>query len=78
MANVKQKQTINVKGLGEELTKKLKKSGECKIVGVGSFYLKKIKARKGVNPITKKEMTIPKHTRIKFTVSKTIKNEINK
>ncbi len=76
--NTKQKQTINVKGLGEELTKKLKKSGECKVVGVGSFYLKKIKARQGVNPHTREKMIIPKHTRIKFTVSKTIKEVINK
>lgn len=76
--NTPQKQTINVKGLGEELTKKLKKSGECKIVGVGSFYLKKIKARQGVNPSTGKPMIIPKHTRIKFSVSKTIKESINK
>jgi DNA-binding protein HU-beta len=76
--NIKQKQTINIKGLGEDLTKRLKKSGECKLVGVGSFYLKKIKARQGVNPATGKPMIIPKHTRIKFAVSKTIKETINK
>ena len=76
--NTPQKQTINVKGLGEELTKSLKKSKECKLVGVGTFYLKKIKARQGVNPATGKPMIIPKHTRIKFIVSKSIKNSINK
>lgn len=76
--NTPQKQTINVKGLGEQLTKSLKKSGECKIVGVGSFYLKKIKAREGINPATRKPMIIPKHTRVKFIVSKSIKNKINK
>jgi nucleoid DNA-binding protein len=76
--NHKQKQTINIKGLGENLTKALKRSGECKLVGVGSFYTKKIKARQGVNPYTLAPMIVPKHTRIKFTVSKTIKNKINK
>lgn len=76
--NTKQKQTINVKGLGDELAKKLKKSGECKVVGVGSFYLKKIKARKGTNPYTREPMIIPKHTRVKFNVSKTLKATIGK
>lgn len=74
----KAKETINVKGLGIDLTKRLKRSGECIVVGVGTFKLTKIKARKGINPKTFEAMTIKKHTRIKYKASKTIKQKFNK
>lgn len=75
--SIRAKEKINVKGLGIDLTKRLKRSGECILVGVGTFKLKKIKARKGINPKTFEAMTIPKHTRVKFKVSETIKNKVN-
>lgn len=75
--NHKQKQIVNVKGLGNELRKRLKKSKECKLVGVGVFHLAKVKTRIGTNPNTHKKMTIKGHTRIKFRASKSLKKAFN-
>jgi DNA-binding protein HU-beta len=47
-------------------TKALKKGDRVALVGFGSWTVKKREARKGRNPQTKKEITIPAKKVVKF------------
>ncbi len=47
-------------------TKALKKGDRVALVGFGSWSVKKREARKGRNPQTKKEITIPAKKVVKF------------
>jgi DNA-binding protein HU-beta len=47
--------------------------GRCKIAELGTFRVLELDARRGVNPRTGKEMTIPAMKVPRFTPSKTLK-----
>ena len=49
------------------------KDGKVQLIGFGTFSVVKRKARKGINPRTKKAMKIPASKSVKFKASKTIK-----
>jgi DNA-binding protein HU-beta len=55
------------------LTKALKEGAGVKVAGFGNFIVKERKERKGRNPLTKEEITIPATTVITFKPSKTLK-----
>ena len=55
------------------LTKALKDGAGVKVAGFGSFVVKERKERKGRNPLTKEELTIPATTVISFKASKNLK-----
>lgn len=55
------------------LTKALKDGAGVKVAGFGSFVVKERKERKGRNPLTKEEITIPATTVISFKASKNLK-----
>lgn len=44
--------------------------------GFGRFEMRKIKARKGRNPVTGKQCTIPEHQRVKFIASDVLVDRI--
>lgn len=46
--------------------------------GFGSFSVQEKKERKGRNPRTGEEMTIPASRTVKFSISKTLKDKLNK
>lgn len=48
-----------------------------KLVGFGNLESKKIKARKGRNPKTGQPIDIPAAVKVKFTIGKTLKNQLN-
>lgn len=54
----------------------LKKGGEVRIAGFGSFVVKKRAARKGINPLTKKPITIKASKTVGFKASKTLKEAL--
>jgi DNA-binding protein HU-beta len=54
----------------------LKKGDTVSITGFGSFKVTERKARKGRNPRTGQEITIPASKGIKFTPSKTLKESV--
>lgn len=56
----------------------LKKGDKIQLVGFGSFTTVKRAARKGVNPKTKKTITIPAKKVAKFVPGKELKDMINK
>ena len=43
------------------------------LLGFGTFYVRERKERVGVNPISKKKMTIPAKKVVKFSLSKNLK-----
>ena len=54
----------------EAIKKAVKKSEKVALVGFGTFDVTKRKARKGINPATKKTITIPAKKVVKFKAGK--------
>ncbi len=60
----------------EAIKESLKKGEKVTLVGFGSFYVSKRKARKGRNPRTGQEIKIPATKVPKFTAGKTLKEAV--
>jgi len=56
----------------------LQKSDKVVLVGFGTFEVRKRAARKGRNPQTKKEITIPASNAPVFKAGKGLKDKVNK
>jgi len=59
------------------ITKTLKKKQPVVFIGFGTFKVARVKARKGRNPKTGKEIQIKASNRIRFAAGKNLKEEIN-
>jgi DNA-binding protein HU-beta len=57
----------------ETVEKVLKKNGEIRLVGFGTFRVVQRKERKGKNPKTKEDITIPAKKVVKFQPGKKLK-----
>lgn len=62
----------------EEIQNAVKNEEKISFVGFGSFEPKLNKARTGINPSTKEKIQIAESKSVKFKVSKTFKDELNK
>ncbi|WP_018266554.1 MULTISPECIES: HU family DNA-binding protein [Methylosinus] len=60
------------------ITLALKKGEEVRLVGFGTFSVKKRAAGKGRNPATGEEIKIPASTSARFKPGATLKAELNK
>ena len=60
-------------GLTDLVIKSVKKGENLKIPGLGTFKLRKMKARIGRNPQTGAEIKIPARKKVGFTVAKSFK-----
>lgn len=60
----------------EAIKEALKKGEKVTLVGFGSFYVSKRKARKGRNPRTGQEIKIPATKVPKFTAGKALKDAV--
>ncbi|MBU3890491.1 MULTISPECIES: HU family DNA-binding protein [Methylosinus] len=60
------------------ITLALKKGEEVRLVGFGTFSVKKRAEGKGRNPATGEEITIPASTSARFKPGATLKAELNK
>lgn len=60
----------------EAIKEALKKNEKVTLVGFGSFYVSKRKARKGRNPRTGQEIKIPATKVPKFTAGKALKDAV--
>jgi DNA-binding protein HU-beta len=58
------------------LTEALKKGEEVQFTGFGKFYVQKRQARQGINPQTKKTITIPASKVPKFSAGLALKNAV--
>ena len=54
----------------EAVVKAVKKGDKVALVGFGTFAVTKRKSRKGINPATKKAITIPAKKVVKFKAGK--------
>lgn len=61
----------------EAVTDTLKKGDKVVLIGFGTFETRKRSARKGRNPQTKKEITIPASTAPVFKAGKKLKDAVN-
>ncbi len=60
------------------ITEELIKGEQVTITGFGSFSVKDRKERKGINPQTGEEITIPATRVVRFTVGKNLKESVKK
>lgn len=59
------------------VTKELKKGGEIRLVGFGTFDVTRRKAKEGRNPRTGETIKIPAANRPRFKVGKALKDAVN-
>ena len=59
------------------VTEELTKGGKVQLVGFGNFEVADRKERKGHNPQTKKQITIPASKAPKFKAGKALKDAVN-
>ena len=64
---------LAVNAVFAKIEEALKAGEKVQIVGFGTFEVKERAARKGINPATREEITIPASRRLNFTVGKTLK-----
>lgn len=55
----------------------LKKEGKVAFVGFGTFNAKTRAARNGINPLTKKPISIPEKTVVTFKAGSKLKDAVN-
>lgn len=68
---------LAVNAVFAKIEEALKAGEKVQIVGFGTFEVKERAARKGINPATREEITIPASRRLNFTVGKTLKASLN-
>lgn len=61
----------------EAITNSLKKGGDCRLVGFGTFSVAQRKASTGRNPRTGEPMQIPASKQPKFKAGKALKDACN-
>ena len=66
-----------LKAFVDVVTDELKKGGKIQLVGFGSFEVTQRAAREGINPLTKKPMSIPASKAPKFKAGKSLKETVN-
>jgi len=58
------------------VTESLKKGYKLPLFGLGKLFVRKSDARKGRNPATGEEITIPARKRVRFTPAKALKDSV--
>jgi len=66
-----------VKAFIDAVTAELKAGNKVQLIGFGTFEVSKRAARKGRNPLTKKEITIKASNSPKFKAGKALKDAVN-
>ena len=61
----------------EVVTDELKKGEKVQLVGFGTFEVAERAAREGINPLTKKPMSIPASKAPKFKAGRGLKDAVN-
>ena len=69
---------LALQALTKSVKSALSKGNKVTLVGFGTFLVAKRAARSGVNPQTKKKITIPASRAVKFKAGKAMKDAVNK
>lgn len=67
-----------MKAFIEVITDELTKGEKVQLVGFGTFEVAERAAREGINPLTKKPMSIPASKAPKFKAGRGLKDAVNK
>lgn len=67
-----------LKAFIEVITDELTKGEKVQLVGFGTFEVAERAAREGINPLTKKPMSIPASKAPKFKAGRGLKDAVNK
>lgn len=73
----KQKSEDFAKALIEQVKQELRDEGKSSITNFGSFTVKEVSEREGVNPQTGEPITIPAHKKVTFTPYKALRERVN-
>ena len=73
----KAKATEAVNAVFEGIEETLKKGDKAAFIGFGTFSVSKRSERKGKNPATGEEITIPATNVVKFKAGKALKDAVN-
>ena len=72
---------VEAKGVVDKFTSAiitgLKQGDEISLIGFGNFVIQEIPERKGRNPRTGKDLTVPAYKQVRFKVGKFIKEAVN-
>lgn len=63
--------------LGLVILREVKAARSIRITGLGTFSLRKTKARTGINPKTKEKIKIPARKKMAFKASSTVGDHLN-
>ena len=78
-ANLTQKQASDVLEVTlKSIRESLQEGNEVRLVGFGSFKVRKSAARKGVNPRNREAIEVPAKDRVRFTPGKELSDAITK
>ena len=67
-----------LKAFIDVVSDELTKGGKVQLVGFGTFEVAERAAREGINPLTKKPMSIPASKAPKFKAGRGLKEAVNK
>ena len=70
--------TKSVDAVFDGITAALRKEGEVRLVGFGTYVVTKRAASKGRNPRTGEEIDIPASKQVKFKAGKALKETVNR
>jgi nucleoid DNA-binding protein len=68
--------TIHFDEAVEAIKSELKKSGEVRVSGLGTFVVKEMKARNARNPKTGEAIVVPAHKKLAFRAGKEMKESL--
>ena len=72
-----QKAEDMIRGVFDLVIDELEKDGKASITSFGSFELKDVAERTGINPQTKEEIVIPAHKKVSFKPFKALEQTVN-
>ena len=72
-----QKAEEMIRGVFDLVIDDLEENGKASITNFGSFELKDVAERAGINPQTKEEIVIPAHKKVSFKPFKALEQTVN-
>ena len=66
-----------IRGIFDLVVDDLEDNGKASITNFGSFELKEVAERTGINPQTKEEIIIPAHNKVSFKPFKALESTVN-
>ena len=69
---------IAFEAMAETIAEVLKSGDKIQIAGFGTFQMKKVSAKEGINPLTKEKISIPETVKPTFKFGNSFKDTVSK